>query len=181
MSNIGGDEGVYCRGEKSLNPIGGDEGVSCEACRNPICREERSSASKREDEGDENSQAEKTVDPEAEGLGKLAGTWPMSVCKARRSTPVLQEKEGVGSSQASSLVRGLATCVGPNLVVGRIQGMVLGLGRPNFMDPGPKPNFTSFSHVLGFDGFTCNQGFQTRTGVLTRGGERVKGSEVQPG
>ena len=26
-----------------------------------------------------------------------------------------------------------------------------------------------------------NQGFQTRPGVLTRGGERVKGSEVQPG
>ena len=25
-----------------------------------------------------------------------------------------------------------------------------------------------------------NQGFQTRPGVLTRGGERVKGSEVQP-
>ena len=25
------------------------------------------------------------------------------------------------------------------------------------------------------------QGFQTRSGVLTRGGERVKGSEVQPG
>ena len=25
------------------------------------------------------------------------------------------------------------------------------------------------------------QGFQARTGVLTRGGERVKGSEVQPG
>ena len=24
------------------------------------------------------------------------------------------------------------------------------------------------------------QGFQTRTGVLNRGGERVKGSEVQP-
>ena len=26
-----------------------------------------------------------------------------------------------------------------------------------------------------------NQGFRTRPGVLTRGGERVKGSEVQPG
>ena len=25
-----------------------------------------------------------------------------------------------------------------------------------------------------------DQGFQTRTAVLTRGGERVKGSEVQP-
>ena len=28
---------------------------------------------------------------------------------------------------------------------------------------------------------TLFQGFQTRPGVLTRGGERVKGSEVQPG
>ena len=165
VSNIGGDEGVYCGGEKSLNPIGGDEGVSCEACRNPICREERSSASKREDEGDDNSQAEKTVDPEAEGLGKLAGTWPMSVCKARRSTPVLQEKEGVGSGQASSLVRGLATCVEPDLVVGRIQGMELGLGRPNFMDPGPKPNFTSSSHVVAFDGFTCSKAMEKGDGL----------------
>ena len=34
----------------------------------------------------------------------------------------------------------------------------------------------------GFEHFLCsNQGFQTRPGVLTRGGERVKGSEVQPG
>ena len=33
-------------------------------------------------------------------------------------------------------------------------------------------------------GWVCDslwQGFQTQPGVLTRGGERVKGSEVQPG
>ena len=160
VSNIGGDEGAYCGGEKSLYPTGGDEGVSCEACRNPICREESSSASKREDEGDDNSQAEKTVGSEAEGLGKLAGIWPRSGCKARRSTPVHQENEGVGSGQASLLVRGLATCVGPDLVVGQIQGMEVGLGRPNFTDPGPKPNLTPFSHVLGFDGSTCSKAME---------------------
>ena len=29
--------------------------------------------------------------------------------------------------------------------------------------------------------YSIYQGFQTRPGVLTRGGERVKGLEVQPG
>ena len=158
VSNIGGNEGVSCGGEKSLNPISIPEmGREIEACRNPICREERSPTSKREDEGDDNSQVEKTVDPESEGLGKLAGTWPMSVCKVRRSTLVHQEKEGIGSGQVSFLDHGLATCVGSDLVVGRIQGMDLGLGRPNFMDLGPKPNITSSPHVLGFDGFTCSK------------------------
>ena len=166
VSNIVGDEGVSCGGEKSLNPIFIPEmGREIEACRNPICREERSPASKREDEGDDNSQAEKTVDPEAEGLGKLAGTWTMPVCKVRRSTPVHQEKEGIGSGQASFLDRGLATCVGSDLVVGRIQGMDLGLGRPNFMDPGPKPNITSSPHVLGFDGFTCSKAMEKGDGL----------------
>ena len=166
VSNIGGDEGVSCGGEKSLNPISIPEMVrEIEACRNPICREERSSASKREDERDDNSQAEKTVDPEAEGLGKLDGTWPMPVCKARGSTPVHQEKEGIGSGQASFLDRRLATCVGSDLVVGQIQGMDLGLGRPNFMDPGPKPNITSSPHVLGFDGFTCSKAMEKGDGL----------------
>ena len=63
VSNIEGDERVSCGGEKSLNPIsipvGGYErsipemGREIEACQNLICREERSLASKREDEGDD--------------------------------------------------------------------------------------------------------------------------------
>ena len=164
VSNIGGDEGAYCGGEKSLNPIGGDEGVSCEARRNSICSEESSSAPKREDEGDDNSQAEKAVDSEAEGARKLAGMWSRSGCEARRSTPVHQENEGVRSGKAS-LVRGLATCVGPDLVVGRKHGMELGLGRPSFMDPGPKPNLTFFSHALGFDGCTCSKAMEMVDGL----------------
>ena len=164
VSNIGGDEGAYCGGEKSLNPIGGDEGVSCEARRNSICSEESSSAPKREDEGDDNSQAEKAVDSEAEGARKLAGMGSRSGCEARRSTPVHQENEGVGSGKAS-LVRGLATCVGPDLVVGRKHGMELGLGRPSFMDPGPKPNLTFFSHALGFDRCTCSKAMEMADGL----------------
>ena len=91
--------------------------------------------------------------------------WSRSGCEARRSTPAHQENEGVGSGQASLLVRGLATCVGPDLVVGRIHGMELGLGRPSFMDPGPKPNLTSFSHVLGFDGCTCSKAMEKVDGL----------------
>ena len=127
-SNIEGDEGVSCGGEKSLNPIsisvGGYErsisemGKEIEACRNPTCREERTPASKREAEGDDISKAENTVDPKAEGLGKIAGTWPMPVCKARRSSPVHQEKERIGSGQASFLDRGSATCEGSDPGVG---------------------------------------------------------------
>ena len=39
--------------------------------------------------------------------------------------------------------------------------------------------FDLYKNELKVFGFS--QGFQTRSGVLTRGGERVKGSEVQPG
>ena len=108
-SNIEGDEGASCGREKSLDPIsisvGGYErhisemGKEIEACRNPTCREERTPASKREAGGDDISQAEKTVGTEAEGQGKLAGTWSMPVCKVRRSSPV------VGSFSVSCLFR----------------------------------------------------------------------------
>ena len=144
------------RFERSISEMGKE----IEACRNPICREERSPASKREAEGDDISQAEKTMGPEAEGLGKLAGTWPMPVCKARRSSPVHQEKEGIGSGQASLLDRGSATCEGSDLGVSRVQGMELGLGRPNCMDLGPIPNITSSPYVLGSDGFTCSEAME---------------------
>ena len=59
----------------------------------------------------------------------------------------------------------MATCVGSDLVVGRIEGMDLGLGRPNFMDSGPKPNITSSPHVLGFDGFTCSKVMEKGDGL----------------
>ena len=169
-SNTEGDEGASCGGEKSLDPIsisvGGYErsisemGKEIGACRNPTCREERTPVSKREAEGDDISQAEKTVGTEAESLGKLDGTWSMPVCKARRSSPVHQERERIGSGPASFLERGPATCEGSDPGVGRVQGLELGLGRPNCMDLGPPPNINSYPYVLGSDGFICSKAME---------------------
>ena len=169
-SNIEGDEGASCGGEKSLDPIsisvgGYERSISemrkeIEACRNPTCKEERTPVSKREAEGDDISQAEKTAGTEAESLGELAGTWSMPVCKARRSFPVHQEREQIGSGPASFLDRGPATCEGSDPGVGRVQGMELGLGRPNCMDLGPTPYINSYPYVLGSDGFICSKAME---------------------
>ena len=169
-SNTEGDEGVSCGGEKSLEPIsisaGGYEryisemGKEIGACRNPTCREDRTPVSKREAEGDDISQAEKTVDTEAESLGKLDGTWSMPACKARRNSPVRQERERIGSGPASFLERGPATCEGSDPEAGRVQGLELGLGRPNCMDLGPSPNINCYPYVLGSDGFICSKAME---------------------
>ena len=140
-SKIGGEEGDSSGGEKTLNPfslpVGGygrfnsRMGREIKACRIPNLREERSPASKSEDEGDDISQAGRTVYPEAECLGKVAGTWPMPLSKAWRILPTHQEKEDLGSGQVSFMDCGSASGEGPDPEVGRAQGRELGSGWPN--------------------------------------------------
>ena len=71
-------------------PVGkfnSDSGREIKAGRGPKAREERSPASKSEDEGVEISQVEKKGHLDAERLGKVAGTWPMVETKAKRFFP----------------------------------------------------------------------------------------------
>ena len=131
-SNIGGEEGDSSGGEKTLNPfplpVGGygrfnsEMGREIKACRIPNYREERSPTSKPEDEGDDISQAGRTVNPEAECLGKFAGTWPMPLSKAWWILPTHQEKEVLGSGQVSFTDCGSASDDGSALELGRAQG-----------------------------------------------------------
>ena len=174
-SNIGGEEGDSSGGEKSLNPFSLPEGGygrfnskmgrEIKACRNPNFREERSLASKSGDEGDDISQAGRTVYPEAECLGKVAGTWPMPLCKAWRSLPAHQEKEDLGSDQVSSTDCGSTSGEGSDLEVGRAQGRELGLGRPNRTGPGPSPNISSSLHELGSYEPNCSEAVEKRVGL----------------
>ena len=174
-SKIGGEEGVSSGGEKTLNPfsllVGGygrfnsGMGREIKACWIPNLREERSLASKSEDEGDDISQAGRTVYPEAECLGKVAGTWPMPLSKAWRILPTHQEKEDLGSSQVSFMDCGSASGEGSDLEVGRAQGRELGSGRPNRTGPGPTPNISSSLHELGSCGPTCSEAVEKGAGL----------------
>ena len=173
VSNIGGEEGDSSGGEKPLNPLleGGygrfnfELGREIKACRNPNFREERSLAPKYEDEGDDISQADRTVCSVAECLGKVAGTWPMPLCTAWRCLPAHQEKEGIGSGQVSFMDCGSASGEGSDLVVDRAQGRELGLGRPNRSNPGPTPNFTSSLLELGSCGPTYSEAVEKGDGL----------------
>ena len=110
-SKFEGDEGDSSGGEKTRNsfpfPVesygrfNSDMGREIKACRGPKVREERSPASKSEDEGAEISQVERKEYPDVECLGKVVGTRPMLVTKARRIPPTQQEKEVIGSGQLS--------------------------------------------------------------------------------
>ena len=174
-SNIGGEEGDSSGGEKSLNPfslpVGGygrfnsKMGRKIKACRNLNFREKRSLASKSEDEGDDISQAWRTVYPAAECPRKVTGTWPMPLCKAWRSLSAHQEKVDLGSGQVSFTDCGSASGEGSDLEVGRAQGRELGLGRPNRTGPGPSPNISSPLHELGSCGPTCSEAVEKRVGL----------------
>ena len=98
------DEGDSFGGEKTRIslpfPVGkfnSDLGREIKAGRGPKAREERSPASKSEDEGVEISQAGEKGHPDPERLGKVVGTWSMVKTKAKRFCPTQQEKEDIGS------------------------------------------------------------------------------------
>ena len=174
-SNIGGEEGDSSRGEKTLNPfplpVGGsgrfntELGREIKTCRIPNYREERSSTSKPEDEGDDISHAGRTVNAEAECLGKFAGTWPMSSSKAWRILQTHQEKEVLGPGQVSFTDRGSASGDGSTPELGRAQGRDLGSGRSNRTGPGPTPNISSSLHELGSCGPTCSEAMEKGVGL----------------
>ena len=174
-SNIGGGEGDSSGGEKTLNPfplpVGGygrfnsEMGREIKACWIPNYREERLPTSKLEDEGDDISQAGRTVNPEAECLGKFAGTWPMPLSKAWRILPTHQEKEVLGSGQVSFTDCGSTSGDGSALELGRAQGSELGSGRPNQTGPGPTPNISSSLHELGSCGPTCSEAVEKGVGL----------------
>ena len=123
-SQIDGKESSLHESDRDLNYGGygrfnSEMGREIKACQNPNFREERSPASKSEDEGDDISQAGRTVYPEAECLGKVAGTWPMPLRKAWRSLPAHQEKEDLGSGQVSFTDCRSTSGEGSDLEVGR--------------------------------------------------------------
>ena len=172
---IGGEEGVSFGGEKTRNsfslPIGGygkfnfKMGREIKACRTPNSREGRSSASKSEEEGDDNSQEGRTVYPDTECLGKVDGTWPMLLCKSGRITPAQHEKEIIGSGSVSSMDRGSALGVGSVLEMGRAQGRALDSGRPNQTSLGPNPSFGASLQETGYCGPNCSKAVQRGDGL----------------
>ena len=149
----------------SYGRFNSDMGREIKACRGPKVREERSTASKSEDEGVEISQVERKEYPDVECLGKVVGTWPMLVTKARRIPPTQQEKEVIGSGQLSLTDCGSAAGEGSNLEVDRAQGKELDLGRPNRTGPGPKPDISSPFNELGYCGPTCSKAAKKGVGL----------------
>ena len=168
-SKFEGDEGDSYGGEKTRNscpfPVGSyefksDMGREIRACWGPKdrkVREERSPASKSDDEGDEISQVERKEHPVAERLEKVAATWPMLVTKTRRILPTQQEKEVIGLSQRSLTDCGSGAGEGSDLEVDRAQGRELEVGQPNQTGPGPKPSISLPFNELGSCGHTCSR------------------------
>ena len=143
----------------------------------PNYREERSSTSKPEDEGDDISHAGRTVNPKAECLGKFAGTWPMPSSKAWRILPTHQEKEVLGSGQVSFTDRGSASVDGSASELGRAQGRDLGSGCSNRTGPGPTSNISSSLHELGSCWPTCSEAVEEGVGLSQ---ELLLRSPLQP-
>ena len=173
-SKFEGDEGDSYGGEKTRNsfpfPVGSyefksDMGREIKACWGPKVREERSPASKSEDEGDEISQVERKEHPVAERLEKVAGTWPMLVTKARRILPTQQEKEVIRLGQLSLTDCGSSAGEGSDLEVDQAQGRELEVGQPNRMGPGPKPSISSPFNKLGSCGHTCSKAAEKGVGL----------------
>ena len=166
------DEGDSSGGEKTRSslpsPVGkfnSDLGREIKAGRRPEAREERSPASKSEDEGVEISQAGEKGHPDAERLGKVVGMWSMVETKAKWFFPTQQEKEDIGPGQLSLTDLGSGEGEGSDLEVDRAQGMELDLGRLNRMGSGPKPDMSFPLNELGSCGNTGIKATEKKVGL----------------
>ena len=171
-SKLEEDEGDSSGGEKNRSsspfPAGefnSDLGREIKAGRGPKAREERSLASKSEDEGAEISQVEKRGQPDAERLGMVAGTWPMVETKAKRFFQTTQGEEVIGSGKLSITDCGSGAGESSDPEVDRAQGMELDLGRPNQMGPGPKPGMSFPFNDLGYCGNTGSKATEKKVGL----------------
>ena len=173
---IGGEKDVSSGGEKTRSssslPIGGygefnfEMGREIKACRTPNSREGRSSASKSEEEGDDNSQEGRTVYPGTERLGKVDETWSMLLSKSGRITLAQQEKKNIGLGSVSSMDRGSTLGVGSVLEMGRAQGRALDSGRPNQTSLSPNPCFGASLQETSYCGPNCSKAVQRGTGLI---------------
>ena len=112
-------------------------------------RKERSTASKREDGSAEISQAGEKGNPDAARLGQVVETRAMVEYKEKLLSSTQQQKEDFVPGQLSLTDRGAGEGEDVDQEAGRAQGLELVLGRPNRMDPGPKPSMNLPVNELG--------------------------------
>ena len=129
------DDGDFCGGEKNR-------------------WKERSTASKREDGSVEISQAGEKGNPDAARLGQVVETRTMVGYKVKLLSSTQQQKEDFAPGQLSLTDRGAGEGEDADQEAGRAQGLELVLGRPNRMDPGPKPSMNLPVNELGSCGNT---------------------------
>ena len=174
-SKLEEDEGDSSGGEKNRSsspfPAGefnSDLGREIKAGRGPKAREERSLASKSEDEGVEISQVEKRGQLDAERLGMVARTWPMVETKAKRFFQTTQGEEVIGLGKLSITDCWSSAGESSDPEVDRAQGMELDLGRPIQMGPGPKPGMSSLLMTWATAGIPAAEQRRRRLGCVRR-------------
>ena len=174
-SKIGGEKEVFSGGERNRSshplPTGGhgelnfEMGWEINACRTPNSREGRSSASKAEEEGDDNSQEGRTEHPGTKRFGKIDGSWSRLQRKSGRIIPVNQGKENIGVGPANSMDRGSTAGVGPVFEMGQAQGRALDSDRPNQTSTGPNPCCGASLQETGYCGPNGSNEGQIRYGL----------------